>query len=135
MDYVGKTITNPVWINVNKIYVASVDIPRGTWALILNLTPIENHELVLTDTYVIGSVTLWDQKSQDVLKCTTSRVIAGGRGWQLIVENNLPARSTTPVPFRYTINVAGPKQAGSSRKTPIHSYDPVVIAQPDPIYP
>ena len=150
MDYVGKTLVAPVWINRGKIYVATVDIPRGQWTLVLHLTDIQNSVLELDNGYKIASVDLWPQKSDDILTWTASRSTTGGMGWQIFFTNNLPAESKTPVAYSYTINILPidksvqvPSCHHQHHRHHSHrhggagllSYDPVVVAQPDPIYP
>lgn len=147
MEYVGKTLVAPIWINNGKIYVATVDIPRGDWTLVLHLTDIQNSLLVLDNGYRISSVELWPQCEDDLLTWTASRSANDGMSWQIFFSNKLPGDSKTPVAYSYTINIApivkSAHRCDHHRHHPPHwrgdggilTYDPVVVAQPDPIYP
>lgn len=145
MDQVSKTITVPVWIGKDKfdkeaIYVPSVDVPQGKWAIVLRLTPITNDILVFTGGYKIVNVAI--KPPNELIEIETKEILEG-QGYQIFVTNNLPSylkdeRRQPPVPFSYDIDVQPIGTFGKTKKKvelSLLHFDPVVIAQPDPIYP
>lgn len=136
MNVVKQTISIPVWFDTKRIYVASVDIPRGEWVLLLNLMPIENALLVLEEhSHRIVELTL--EADPKKLEIKASRQY-GIYGWQIFFHNRLKD-DDAPYPVQYTLYVSGfPKYKGKKKGHPDPTrrrFDPVVIAQPDPIYP
>lgn len=136
MNVVKRAISIPVWFDTKRIYVPSADIPRGEWVLLLTLMPIENSLLVLTEnSHRIEEVKIETDKTKLEIKASRQY---GIYGWQIFFHNRLKG-GDPPYPVQYNLGVSGfPKYKGK-KKNPIHpawrDFDPVVIAQPDPIYP
>lgn len=164
MNYVGNTISIPIWYDQERIYVPSVDIPQKTWNLIWTLTPIVPTIFVgkrkkaiggPDDAHNIESITFnVPAAAKDSFRVRVQGMQAHNQSWLATFENNLETEHQ-PVAIGYSICISGfpchsaieaqvPKHKGSGKKETIRRvlaigntriFDPVVIAQPDPIYP
>lgn len=161
MNYVGNTIAIPIWYDHERIYVPSVDIPQGTWNLLWNLTPIvptviagaREHFASPDDAHDIESIGHFQipEAAKDRFFVRVQGMQAHQQGWLAIFENTLE-KGDQPLPVQYSICISGfpclhgeegkrqPKKGKKSLRKVLavggsRIFDPVVIAQPDPIYP
>jgi len=139
MDVLKRTIHVPVWYDEKRIYVPTADIPFGRWTVLLSLVPIrdawtEIEPLRAEPSFVEADfpapVHVMDESGEAILgglSLFSSKVEKSGRQLTLKFENRLHPTGS-PVAAQYSLVVDGLKDGKTS-------FDPVMIAQPDPIYP
>lgn len=141
MDVLSNTIHVPIWYDDKRIYVGTADIPIGRWTVILTLVPIFDAWSGDKDPDQPDLVILGADFSEpvNVMEDGSTALLAGlnlyktdrdkdGRRLTLKFHNTLPPEGR-PVMARYTVSVGGYRDDEERR------FDPVMVGQPDPIYP
>jgi hypothetical protein len=155
MDVVSRTLAAPIWYDNLRIYVPTVDIPQGEWTVLLTLTPIlGGPSSDLSITALSPKVTGVDFAGSPVnlvvdhggilentLNLLHWSIDFAGKRLVLRFYNTVHSleKGGQPLPAQYEIRIGGLLSSAThgvkSCSDGSKSFDPVIVAQPDPIYP
>ena len=140
MDVLNRTIYVPIWYDDKAIYVGTGDIPMGRWTVVLSLTPkidawlgsgLEALDLRIVQAVFSAPINQVVEDSQSLvggLNLYPPELDKDQKRLVLKFDNRISPEGP-PILARYTIEIEGYPERGVRR------FDPVMVGQPDPIYP